>query len=732
VEEVHRKRILLFDQDAISSQRAAAVMNQLGYHVLSAQHSVEAVEIARRDPAIALAVFELRPGSDQDGAQAAREILQFRRLPVLFLTAEGGPEAASKIRGITSNGCVLKDNLEAALQPSIEMALDLFAAHTQCCGDAILYRMIADYTFDWEYWRDSDWIIRYVSPAFERITGYPVDVLLGSGDFLLSIVHPDDRPAFIAHEEQIRAGRVEEHSLEFRILMRSGDVRWISHECQPVDSPDGRFQGTRVSNRDITEKKLAHQALVESEFFFRSLVEKAPIGIYRTDLSGDCEYTNERWRQMAGLTPEEAKGQGWIQGLHPDDRLTIGQNWYRSLESGGKWGYDYRFQDRDGKVTWARGTAARILDSNGKTTGFVGINQDITEMRLVQAALREAEENYRALFQSSEDGILMMKPGGTILTANPAACQMLGWTEEELVQSGQAAFLDETDDAIQAALEKLARDGKFPGEFTFRRKGGSPLPVEVTGALFTTSLGEVRSYLTFRDTTLRKQSEAGLQKLLAEKELLLKEVHHRVKNNLFTIASLLSIQADAMDGTAASQVLQEASGRVYSMMGIYNLLHDSSDYKNIDLKDYLETLLDEIGSTWEGVSQNVVLVTEIEPIVIGIKNSYPLGVIINEWVTNAYKHAFTGRSGGRIHVRVHLLDPGQVEVIVSDDGVGLPEGIDLENPQSFGLKLVKLLVEQMNGQLTIRRSGRNSAPDADARSGYRAAGGIEYRLVFNG
>lgn len=157
-------------------------------------------------------------------------------------------------------------------------------------------------------------------------------------------------------------------------------------------------------SKDITNHKLIEEKFTESEERFRTLADCAPVGIYLTDPDGYSTYVNRRWCEMADLTPEEAHGKGWMNGIYPEDRATIGEKWYRSVQTGGTWGFEYRFRKRDGRITWVHGTATAQCAANGTVTGYVGTNVDITARKQAEAEKMELEVRNRQLQKSESLG----------------------------------------------------------------------------------------------------------------------------------------------------------------------------------------------------------------------------------------------------------------------------------------------------------------------------------------
>ena len=201
----------------------------------------------------------------------------------------------------------------------------------------------------------------------------------------------------------------------------------------------------------------------------------------------------------------------------------------------------------------------------------------------------------------------------------------------------------------------------------------------------------------------RRITEEQLQVSLNEKEVLLKEIHHRVKNNLQVITSMLKLQSSQVDDPAVQIALQDSQNRVQSMALIHEKLYQSADLGVIDFAGYLESLANFLLRSYNPGEKQVCLRVEVQPVGLGIDAAVPCGLIVNELVSNALKHAFPNGNGGEVTIQLSSQENGQVELSIADNGVGLPENVDLENTPSLGLQLVNALVGQLEGSLELRR-----------------------------
>jgi len=198
----------------------------------------------------------------------------------------------------------------------------------------------------------------------------------------------------------------------------------------------------------------------------------------------------------------------------------------------------------------------------------------------------------------------------------------------------------------------------------------------------------------------RIRAEEDVKALLIEKEILLKEVHHRIKNNMASVSSLLSLQADYVDDPKTVKILEEAQNRILSMMLIYDKLYKSTDYKNISIQDYLYDLIDQIFYSFPDRNR-IKIEKQIENFIINSKSLFSVGIIINELITNAFKYAFPDTREGKILISVKKLEGDKVELNVSDDGVGLATGFSISDSKGFGLNLIKMLTQKKGSSFQI-------------------------------
>ena len=253
-------------------------------------------------------------------------------------------------------------------------------------------------------------------------------------------------------------------------------------------------------------------------------------------------------------------------------------------------------------------------------------------------------------------------------------------------------------------MEILINTGEWHGEVKNIKKDGSHFWSNANVTLFHNSKFGKILVAVHIDITERKLAGEQIKASLREKEVLLKEIHHRVKNTMQVIISLLRFQADKIEDKPYANMFEESQNRIKSMALIHERLYQSKDFSNIDFNKYVETLLNELFISF-GVNRNRVKMTiNIKDVSFDLENAIPCGLILNETVSNSLKYAFPKNREGEIKISLWAVNGDALELIIGDDGVGIPENVDLENAESLGLYIIKMLTEyQLGGVIELNR-----------------------------
>ncbi|MBS0299388.1 MAG: PAS domain S-box protein [Proteobacteria bacterium] len=438
-------------------------------------------------------------------------------------------------------------------------------------------------------------------------------------------------------------------------------------------------------------------------------VEASPNGVVMADCDGKIVMVNSATERLFGYSRQELIG-------HPLEMLIPERFRYHHPE------YRQAYISESKSRPMGHGRDLYGLHKSGREFPVeVGLNPVETEHDgiFVLAAIvditdrKHAEEMIHLAVEASPNGMVMTDHKGKIVMVNSTTEELFGYRREELLGQSIEILIPESHRTHHPTLRSnylkhpSARAMGHGRDLHGLHKNGKEFPVEVGLNPIQTPRG-VMVLASVIDITERKQQEEQLKAALKEKDLLLSEIHHRVKNNLQIIDSLLGMQSDMVNNSTAISVLKESQNRVKSMALIHQILYQSLDFSRIDFSSFIQSLVDNLTVSYALNTSTIALNIDTDQVLLPIDISIPLGLILNELCTNAMKYAFTEERSGNIDIRLKRQNPGQLLVSISDDGIGIPDDFDIENTQSLGLQLVQLLSEQISAELTIHRKNPTS------------------------
>ncbi|HEY3361702.1 MAG TPA: PAS domain S-box protein [Methanosarcina sp.] len=600
------------------------------------------------------------------------------------------------------------------------------------------FRSVLENSLDVAYRRNLQTdIYDYMSPVVEKITGFSAqEISVMSANETLGRVHPDD--LLIVTSGLVQAYNDGFGTLEYRFKHKDGKYRWFADSFTVNKDQNGRplFSGGIV--RDITERKNAEEALkkvhenleekvkertTELEKAYNSLKENekglaeaqkiAHIGNWDWDLVTGEIYWSEELYRIFGRSPQEsgATYDELLNYIHPEDREYVNNAIKTALNgrkalSGKLFGIDYRIVLASGEERTVHSQPEIIFDENNIPIRVKGIVQDITECN-------RAEEKLQILanaVESSNDAIVTESLEGIITSWNKGAEQVYGYSAEEILGKNVSILASANlKDETKRLINRIKQGIKIKNYETSRlRKDGKLITVSITlSPIFDASGKLVAISAIARDITERVKAEETMAKIEDARK---KEIHHRIKNNLQVISSLLDLQAEKFRDKEVLEAFRESQSRVLSMSLIHEELYKGKGADTLDFSIYLQNLAENLFQTYSLSSKNIHLNTDLEEnTFFDMDVAVPLGIIVNELVSNSLKHAFTEGEEGEIRVKLcreeinDEMSKFRFSLTVSDNGKGIPENLELENLESLGLQLVSTLVDQLNGKIELKR-----------------------------
>jgi PAS domain S-box-containing protein len=398
---------------------------------------------------------------------------------------------------------------------------------------------------------------------------------------------------------------------------------------------------------------------------------------------------------------EQELGYGWADNVHPEDAERCLALYTTAFTARQPFEMEYRLRRADGVYRWVLDRGVPLEAAAGHFGGYIGSAIDIT-------LRKEAEEHFRLVVEAAPSALLMVDEHGVMTLVNSQTEQLFGYSRAELLGQPVEMLVPERFRAVHPRH----REGFFQTPTTRAMgagrdlfglcKDGREVPIEIGLNPLRTEEGPL-VLASIIDITERAQAAQRLMNSLREKEVLLREIHHRVKNNLTVINSLLYLQSSTTQDEQTLRMLQNCRDRVYSMALVHERLYRSEDLASVDFAEYTEELTNQLFHTHVLSADTIRLKLEVEKISLDIDRAIPCGLILNELISNALKHAFPNGRSGEIRVSLQRTKNGGLILSVADNGVGLPDEATLQTRRSLGMRLVHSLATQLDTQIEFLR-----------------------------
>lgn len=462
-----------------------------------------------------------------------------------------------------------------------------------------------------------------------------------------------------------------------------------------------------IGNIQLSQALVQQKRISEELRQANLVVENSPVVLFRwrAEEGWPVELVSANVTRFGYTQEELLNGSVSFASLvHPDDLEWVASEVAEYTATGiDSFQQEYRIVTKEGVVRWIDDRTVIERDAEGRATYYQGIVIDITERRLAEDARREIEEKFRVLAETAPTGIIVYQ-GAHFVYVNPSTVRLFGYSETELLgmHFWEWAHPDQREMVMNRGMARQ-RGEQVPAQYEnrFVKKNGEEGWVIVSAGSIEYQ-GKPAGIATFVDITETKRAEERISAALAEKVVLLKEVHHRVKNNLQIISSLLDLQSESLRDGETLGIFRESQNRIQAMALIHQKLYQSESFTFIDLREYIEELSRYLYSASVKDPDLIHLTIEAGEVSLGMDEAIPCGLIINELISNSLKHAFPEGRSGEISIRCGIED-GWIVLAVSDTGIGLPLGLDAGCTETLGLQLVTMLVKQLRGRITVGR-----------------------------
>jgi PAS domain S-box-containing protein len=550
--------------------------------------------------------------------------------------------------------------------------------------------------------------LKYVNPKICQLLGYREEELLNEVD-PLDLVHPDDMELLIDLRERWLDTRVESFDLDFRVITKNKKVINI-HMFGSRILMNNKPAVIGVILDDLSQKTAVDSFKISLESY-KTLFDSIGDAIYIQDKNGTFLEVNDGAVELYGYD------KSYFIGKHPE---VLGAPGKVNLEEMDRY-FQLAIEGESQRFNWwgKRKNGEIFPKEIQLNPGFyfgeqvvIGIVKDITDQYYKQERIKESEEMFRQLFKNAPIGIAMLDEHQEVTMINKGFEEIFGYAEDEIVGLNLDKII--VPPGKEEEAESLTKSKKT-FEFSTRRikKDGSSVDVLIYGVPVIVDGRTIAVYGIYVDITDQKKAEEQVKRSLKEKEVLLAEIHHRVKNNLAVITGLLELQGYNTENEDAKKVLKDSQLRINSMALIHEKLYQSERLSEIQFDVYINELLEVIKKSHFSTQKPVEIKIDAEPVPLTITQAIPCGLLLNEIITNSLKHAFPDDRQGEITISFRKTG-NRLNLSIGDNGIGLPENHTDLKSKSLGMTLIKTLAKQLEAELFI-----------DSRQGTR------YNLIFN-
>lgn len=547
-----------------------------------------------------------------------------------------------------------------------------------------------------------------VNKAYCDIIGYSKKELLTMT--YEEITHPDDVKMENEILDQTRSGMGNNFHFEKRYIHKNGRIVYVDLRLNVLRDSMGKPYQQISQVVDITERIEAEQRLKQTQARLTAVLNNLPnVAIY--EYGEDTNFVSENIMDILGYPAEEfMKNESLFSNLMlEDDIITYDENVARWKREGAKGviSNEIRVRNKQNEIVWLEDHMYEVNPENAKAY-YSGIMIDITQQKRTQLKMLETETKLTAILRNLPKVVIYQSGLGKDFISENIA-DMIGYTPSEILENKYffGSIMHKEDMILVkssiANWHKEGDEGILNMEFRVKKKNGEFIWIE--DHMFKVKLNEKESYLSgiLIDITDRKLTEQKISRSLREKELLLKEIHHRVKNNLQVVSSLLKLQSGYVKDKNSLNLLIDSQNRVRSMALVHQKLYQSKDFSEIDFPEYLKQLSEHLLNVFKTKSGNINVIVNSANVNLGIDLAVPCGLILNELISNSLKYAFPEGQKGVISINF-IFNEGCYEILISDNGIGFPKEVNYKETKSLGLQLVNTLVGQIDGTIMMENT----------------------------
>jgi len=540
-----------------------------------------------------------------------------------------------------------------------------------------------------------DEVIKYANNKFADLIGYKKEQIINAP--YLKFIPPEELPKVAEIHKKRLKGEKTPSRYESALLHREGRKIFVEFTINEI-SYKGK-PGVLALIRDISERKRLENEINERAAFLESILENAPEAIALYDPAGKLIQVNRAFHNFFGFSQEDIKkGQAQIA---PNNLIKESNELLEKARAGQTVRIETTRVNKNGESLAVRIIASPIRKDNKIIAIFI-IWTDLTKLKNFEKKVQKIEERFRAIFEGSRDAIFIADENARFIEVNQAACELTGYSKEELLKMSIPDLHEKRDlHAYKRYFHRIMKGESILSEAKILRKDGTKVNAEFSNKRILID-GIPYMHTAARDITEWKKDKEKIKASLKEKSIMLQEIHHRVKNNLQIIISLMRIQARRAKHKETKQHLRTLQDRVFSMANAHEHFYRQPELDKINIATYIKGMVDHLCFLHNKSEKEIKIGLDLEEIYLALNKAIPFGMLLNEIVTNTLKHAFPGKKKGELSIRLYRDGNKRIRLYVADNGVGIPESVDRNNPETMGLQLINDLTHQIGGEVKIK------------------------------
>ncbi|MBF0318345.1 MAG: PAS domain S-box protein [Nitrospirae bacterium] len=523
------------------------------------------------------------------------------------------------------------------------------------------------------------------NPSATTLLMKPKEEIIGMHQ---SELHPHEgekysKETFKLHIVEAKKGTLSQ-PIENKVVRADGSYLWVEVNAQAITIENKEY--LLGVFRDITKRKKAE---AELDNFFNISRDMLCIA----DTQGYFKRINPMFEITLGFTAGELMSRPFVEFIHPDDRQNTLDELIKLSQGIPTIYFENRYICKDGTykdLAWTSSPESGMIYATAR---------DITERKKIEEEVRVERDKLNSIMNTIDDGIYITNKNCELQYVNPVVEREFGAI---LGRKCYEYFHDKSEQCPWCRRDEVLSGKTIHWEWDYPRN-------EKTYHRYDTPInnkdGSVSKFALFHDITELKKAERQIMVSLKEKEMLVGEIHHRVKNNLAIISSLLRMQSYYIKDGNTLRIFKETENRIKSISTVHDMLYRSKDMASVDFKQYINRLIKTLYDTYRDNLSGIKLTTDVEDVSLGIDLAIPCGLLINELLTNAVKYAFPDGKTGEVYIGLHPASGGVIELIVRDNGIGFPETLDIWNTQTLGFQLITGITQtQLEGNIEMDRT----------------------------